>query len=141
MQVANTSKFVQTIGDTTIEPRTSAHVDDRYDSPTLRALAERGLVMIAGDAPKPRTPVVNFQVEHEVEAPKPPAVLPSELSTLDEPDDGIPDGWNDIHANKRKAWIRKCGDIATLSKLKLIEESDKIMGAIDARIAQLEERP
>lgn len=153
MQVANTSKFVLTVGDVTIEPRQSAHVDDEFITTTVRALAERGHLMLAGDQLSTEiikkadeagvlpSPAVDFKVEHEVELPNPPAVFPSELSKLDELGDGIPDGWSDLHANKRKAWIRKCSDIASLSKLKLIEESEKILGAIDSRIAQLEERP
>lgn len=134
MQVLNNTEMILVFGKTIIKPQQSGDLPSEFDEHSTVDL----LVRLHKITPRGFTPPT---------APAVPSSLPfdDETETVTEtveftPSDGIPPGWDELHGNKKKAWVKRQDDVVLLGKMLMLEGGDKIRDAIQARIDTLEAR-
>ena len=146
MQVQNNTQQVLVFGKTIIQPHHSAALPAEFDDhPTVDLLIR--LRKLTPSIPEPANLSVKGAPPYRDPAPAepegftPPTAPADPVSILFAADDtSIPAGWDEMHGNKCRAWIKKQDDVVLLGKMYAIEDRPKIRSVIQARIDTLEAR-
>lgn len=110
--VRNNTKFIFVPGDNPAIPpgATGKAPQPLTETEFFKALHRKGDVSFAGDAPVAR-----------MEAPS-----------------GVPVTWSTMHVNACFAWVRRCSDVGVLTEISEHEQREKVLAALEARVAELE---
>jgi hypothetical protein len=130
MQVHNNTTQVLVFGKTLIKPQQSGNLSADFDDHPTIDLLLRMRKITARRPVDPEPSIVDFlQAKNEDEP---------ETLTFKADDTSIPAGWDEMHGNKCRAWIKRQTDLSLLGKMAAIEDRPKIRAAIQVQIDTLE---
>ena len=132
MHVTNQTKQVLVFGKTMISPQASGELPPEFeDHDTVDLLIRLRKITPSVSYDTAPTPVEQMFV-------KPAPEVETADPVVFEADDALPIGFDEWHANKCYAWIKKQTNVVLLSKMAAIEDRPKVQAKLEARIAELQ---
>ena len=132
MYVTNQTNQILVFGRTTIFPQATGLLPSEFDEHETVDLLIRLRKL------SPASPVTPVRLSPVQEMFTPPTKPADPTPVVFEEDDEIPVGWDEIHANKAYAWIKKQDNVVLLSKMAAIEDRPKVQAKLELRVAELQ---